>query len=110
MHRHINVWVRREITMIPSLIVIGLGTDPLQILILSQVSLSFQLPFAVIPLVLFTSNPRIMGEFTNTTLTKALAWVYTLIILAMNFVLIFQIYSGAQYPSQNRGSLRSLSG
>ena len=95
-HRHINVWVRRAITMIPSLIVIGLGTDPLQILILSQVSLSFQLPFAVIPLVLFTSNPRIMGEFTNTSVTKALAWISTLIILGMNFVLLFQIFSGAQ--------------
>lgn len=58
--------------MVPSLVIIGLGFDPLQILVLSQVSLSFQLPFAIIPLVLFTNNERIMGEFTNSTITKIL--------------------------------------
>ena len=57
-HHKMNVWLRRVITMIPTLIIIGLGIDPLRILVLSQVSLSFQLPFAVIPLVLFTSNRR----------------------------------------------------
>lgn len=77
--------------MIPSLIVIGLGLDPLKILVLSQVSLSFQLPFAIIPLVLFTNNPKIMGEFTNNRLTKILAWGSTIIILALNMVLLIQI-------------------
>jgi manganese transport protein len=91
-HRHINVWVRRLVTMVPSLIVIGLGTDPLKILVLSQVSLSFQLPFAIIPLVLFTSNRHIMGDFTNTTTTRVLAWLGTLIILSLNLVLLIQIF------------------
>jgi manganese transport protein len=94
LHRKINVWLRRVVTMIPSLIIIGLGIDPLKILILSQVSLSFQLPFAMIPLVIFTSNPRIMGEFTNTRVTRLLAWLTTAIILGLNMVLLYEIFSG----------------
>ncbi len=94
LHHKMNVWLRRAITMVPSLIVIGLGLDPLKILILSQVSLSFQLPFAMIPLVLFTSNPAIMGEFTNHKVTRALAWATTIIILSLNFVLLYQILFG----------------
>ena len=94
LHHRINVWLRRAVTMIPSLIVIGLGLDPLKILVLSQVSLSFQLPFAMIPLVLFTNNPKIMGEFTNNRLTQVLAWTATLIILGLNAVLLYQIFTG----------------
>jgi len=90
LHHKINVWLRRAITMIPSLIIIGFGFDPLQILVLSQVSLSFQLPFAMIPLVLFTSNPKIMGDFANNRLTKVLAIISTLIILGLNFVLLYE--------------------
>ena len=65
LHFRINVWLRRAVTLIPALIVIGLGFDPLQILVMSQVSLSFQLPLAVIPLILFTNNKTIMGEYAN---------------------------------------------
>jgi manganese transport protein len=89
-HHKANVWVRRGITMVPSLIVIGLGVDPLKILVLSQVSLSFQLPFAMIPLILFTNNPKIMGPFTNNRLTQALAWASAAIILGLNFILLYQ--------------------
>jgi manganese transport protein len=95
LHHKMNVWLRRAVTMIPSLIVIGLGLDPLRILILSQVSLSFQLPFAMIPLVLFTNNRQIMGGFTNNRLTKTLAWASTIIILGLNGVLLFQILTGS---------------
>jgi len=94
LHRKINVWLRRAITMVPSLIVIGLGVDPLRILILSQVSLSFQLPFAMIPLVLFTNNPKIMGDFTNTRITRLLAWTATFVILSLNLVLLVQVARG----------------
>ena len=93
-HHKMNVWLRRAVTMIPSLIVIGLGIDPLQILVLSQVSLSFQLPFAMVPLVLFTSNRQIMGEFTNNRVTKVLAWLTTAVILGLNMVLLYQIFTG----------------
>jgi manganese transport protein len=94
LHHRINVWLRRAVTMIPSLIVIGLKLDPLKILVLSQVSLSFQLPFAMIPLVIFTNSRRVMGEFTNNRLTQVLAWASTVIILSLNAVLLIQIFGG----------------
>lgn len=94
-HHRMNVWIRRFVTMLPTLVIIGLGIDPLRILVLSQVSLSFQLPFAVIPLVLFTSNPKIMGPFTNGRWTKVCAWGATAVILALNVVLLVQTIAGA---------------
>ena len=94
LHHRMNVWLRRAVTMVPSLIVIGLGLDPLRILVLSQVSLSFQLPFAMIPLVLFTNSRKIMGGFANTRLTQLLAWISTLIILGLNLVLLYQTFAG----------------
>ena len=93
-HHRMNVWLRRLITMLPTLIIIGLGVNPLRILVLSQVSLSFQLPFAVVPLVLFTSNPQIMGAFTNGRITKGLAWASTAVILGLNGVLLYQTFAG----------------
>jgi manganese transport protein len=92
-HR-MNVWLRRLITMLPTLIIIGLGVDPLRILVLSQVSLSFQLPFAVIPLVLFTSNAQVMGPFVNGRITKVLAWATTALIIGLNGVLLYQTFVG----------------
>lgn len=89
-HHHINIWVRRGVTMIPSLIVIGMGVDPLKILVLSQVSLSFQLPFAMVPLILFTNNRQIMGPFVNNRWTTIMAWASAAIILSLNFVLLYQ--------------------
>ncbi len=93
-HHKVNVWLRRAVTMIPSLVIIGLGLDPLQILVLSQVSLSFQLPFAMVPLVLFTSSRQIMGEFANNRMTKGLAWATTAVILGLNAVLLVQTLAG----------------
>ena len=93
-HYKMNVWLRRLITMLPTLIIIGLGIDPLRILVLSQVSLSFQLLFAMIPLVLFTSNAQIMGPFTNGRITKLLAWATTAVIIGLNGVLLYQTFVG----------------
>jgi manganese transport protein len=94
LHKRVNVWARRLITMIPSLIVIGLGIDPLKILILSQVSLSFQLPFAMIPLIKFTRDRKIMREYTNSRLVNGLAYLVAAIILSLNAWLIVQVLSG----------------
>lgn len=93
-HHRMNVWIRRGVTMVPSLIVIGMGIDPLRILVLSQVSLSFQLPFAVVPLLLFTSDRAVMGDFVNRTLTQWLAWGAALIIMALNALLVVEILRG----------------
>jgi len=65
------------------------------LLILSQVVLSLQLPFAVIPLVRFTSDRRRMGEFTNHPAVTLLAWSTAAAIIVLNALLLWQIYRGA---------------
>ncbi len=91
-------WLRRLITrliaIIPAVIVIAIygdeGTGPL--LILSQVILSMQLPFAVFPLVMFTSDPKKMGQFASPLWVKSLAWTVALIIAALNVWLLYQTF------------------
>jgi manganese transport protein len=93
-HRRIPPLVRRAVTMAPSLVVIAMGLDPTRVLVMSQVVLSFGLPFAVIPLVQFTRNRSLMGELTNRRSTTALAWVVTGIILFLNVYLIYSTLFG----------------
>src|SRR3954451_11724887 len=71
--RRIPITVRRLVTMLPALIVIGIGLDPSRTLVLSQVILSFGIPFALIPLVIFTSKREVMGVLVNERLTIAVA-------------------------------------
>ncbi|NIJ51634.1 Nramp family divalent metal transporter [Dyadobacter arcticus] len=93
-------WLRRLITrsiaIIPALIVSSLygekGTADL--LVFSQVILSLQLSFAVVPLVLFTSNSKIMGSFANTKWVTALSWIITLTIISLNGYLLFNTFTG----------------
>jgi manganese transport protein len=94
LHFHIPPWVRRIVTIIPSLIVIFIGLDPTRTLVISQVVLSFGLPFAVIPLVIFTSQKKIMGALVNKRLTTALATLAAAIIIALNIFLIHQTFFG----------------
>jgi manganese transport protein len=92
-------WLRRLITrllaIVPAIIVIGLygerGTGPL--IILSQVVLSLQLPFAVFPLVAFTSDPHKMGTFVNPSWMKVLAWTVAVIIALLNVWLLYQTFA-----------------
>lgn len=92
LHRKIPVWIRRLVTIIPSLIVIGIGLDPTRTLVISQVVLSFGLPFAVIPLVMFTANKRIMGALVNHRFTTAIATVVVGLIVALNVFLLYQVF------------------
>jgi manganese transport protein len=94
LHFHIPAWIRRIVTIIPSLIVIFIGLDPTRTLVISQVVLSFGLPFAVIPLVSFTSNKKIMGGLVNKSLTTFLAILCAALILALNAFLIYQTFFG----------------
>jgi manganese transport protein len=94
LHFHIPPWARRLITIIPSLIVIFIGLDPTRTLVISQVVLSFGLPFAVIPLVMFTSRKDLMGVLVNRRLTTVLASLVAVLIVALNFFLLFQIFFG----------------
>jgi manganese transport protein len=90
LRRRISVWLLRGFTMLPALVVIGIGLDPTSTLVLSQVVLSFGLPFAVVPLVIFTSDRSIMGDLVNRTHTKVAAWGVTAIVVGLNLLLIAQ--------------------
>jgi manganese transport protein len=94
LHFHVPPWIRRIVTIIPSLIVISIGLDPTRTLVISQVVLSFGLPFAVIPLVMFTSNKRIMGVLVNKRITTLLASLSAALIIALNFFLLYQTFFG----------------
>ncbi|MCM0081402.1 Nramp family divalent metal transporter [Geomonas sp. Red32] len=94
LERHIPVWLRRILTMAPSVAVIGAGFDPTRTLVVSQVVLSFGLPFAVIPLVLFTSRKDIMGDLVNRPWTTAVATLIAVIIVLLNCYLIYKTISG----------------
>jgi len=92
----ISIWLRRLVTMIPALVVIMLGLNEIKVLVLSQVLLSLQLPFAVIPLLIFTRHHRLMGEHVNRPLTSLVAWLVTAVIILLNLLLLLRI-SGLRF-------------
>jgi manganese transport protein len=89
-----SAFIRRFVTMIPAVVVIALGVDPMRVLILSQVMLSFALPFALVPLVLFTRRRDLMREHVNRRYTNWLAYATVAVILAMNALLLYQTFGG----------------
>jgi manganese transport protein len=91
----IPLWVRRAATMAPALLVILLGFDPTRTLVLSQVVLSFALPFAVVPLVVFSSRERLMGPLVNRPATTAVAAGIATLILALNLYLLCNTFFGS---------------
>ncbi|MFZ0452186.1 MAG: Nramp family divalent metal transporter [Ignavibacteriaceae bacterium] len=91
LHRHIPVWLRRLITLIPSMIVIAVGLDPTRTLVISQVILSFGLPFAIIPLIIFTKNKKYMGVLVNKKITNFIISIIAALIIALNIYLVYQI-------------------
>jgi manganese transport protein len=86
--RSVPLVLRRAITMTPALIVLAIGVDPTRALVLSQVALSFGIPFALIPLVLLTRRADIMGALVNRRRTTAAAAVVAGIIIALNAFLL----------------------
>ncbi len=88
-----SIFLRRLLTLIPAIIVIASGLDPLRILILSQVVLSFALPFALVPLLLLTGNRKIMGEFINRPITHSLGWLTVSIVIGLNLFLLWQTFT-----------------
>jgi manganese transport protein len=87
-HRQIPIFARRAITMIPALVLIGVGFDPTRALVLSQVFLSFGIPFALVPLVAFSGNRDLMGTLVNRRLTMVTAGLVTVVIIALNVYLL----------------------
>jgi manganese transport protein len=86
--------LRRVITLVPALIVLGVGFDPTRALVLSQVVLSFGIPFALVPLVRFASSKTMMGEFANAAWLRWVSWISTGAIIAINVVLIVLVIGG----------------
>jgi manganese transport protein len=91
--RRIPIAVRRLVTMAPAFAVIAAGTDPSRTLVLSQVVLSFGIPFALVPLVWFTSRKELMGELVNSRITTAAAWLVAALIVVLNIFLLTQTFS-----------------
>jgi manganese transport protein len=86
--RQIPIFARRAITMIPALIVIGVGVSPTRALVLSQVFLSFGIPFALIPLLVFTSSRTLMGSLVNRRPMVVAAGLVTALIVGLNVYLL----------------------
>jgi manganese transport protein len=95
LYRSIPMLVRRLVTLTPALLILALGFNPTRVLVLSQVVLSFGIPFAVLPLVRLTSDQALMGIDANHRITTAVGWVVGVLISLLNAVLICLTVSGS---------------
>ncbi|MCP8969311.1 Nramp family divalent metal transporter [Ectobacillus sp. SYSU M60031] len=91
-NKRVPLYVRRLITMVPPLAIIMLGVNPSYALVMSQVALSFGIAFALIPLILFTSNRKLMGSLVNKRATTILAWAAAVLIITLNIFLLYQTF------------------
>ena len=92
--RKIPLFLRRAITLTPALIILAIGVDPSRALVISQVVLSFGIPFALVPLVIFTSRRDLMGSLVNTRATNVAAWAIAAVIICLNVFLLYQTFFG----------------
>ncbi|MDN3015717.1 Nramp family divalent metal transporter [Paenibacillus sp. BSR1-1] len=90
--RHIPIYLRRFITMIPPLGIILMGINPSKALVISQVVLSFGIAFALIPLIMFTSNKKLMGNLVNHLVTSICAWIIAVLIISLNLFLLYHTF------------------
>lgn len=88
------IYLRRLITMVPAMVILLLGVNPMKALVFSQVSLSFALPFAIIPMLLITGRKDIMGVFVNKPATRIIGWVIAAVIISLNAILLYLTFSG----------------
>ena len=91
---NINVWIRRSVTLVPSLAIVMAGFDPTTVLVASQVALSFELPFVLIPLLWFTREEGIMGSFRNSSRTTGVLGVVIALIIVLNVWLLYSTLLG----------------
>lgn len=94
LNRSIPLLLRRLVTLLPALAVLAAGIDPTKALVDSQVVLSFGIPFALIPLIRLTSNPRVVGSEVNHRVVTALGWAVAAVISTLNVVLIYLTVTG----------------
>jgi manganese transport protein len=95
LRRRIALVVRRVITLAPAIVMLAGGADPTQALVISQVVLSFGIPFALVPLVVLTSRHSVMGCFANRRPITAAAALVTVAVVTLNLVLIYLTATGA---------------
>ncbi|MBQ0138679.1 MAG: Nramp family divalent metal transporter [Kurthia sp.] len=88
-NRRIPIYLRRTITMLPPIVIIAFGLNATTALVWSQVILSFGIAFALIPLLLFTNNKKIMGALINHRITTILGWLIAVITIALNLFLVY---------------------
>lgn len=88
--RHIPIYLRRVITTVPPLLIILWGVNPSKALVMSQVVLSFGIAFALVPLIMFTSNEKIMGSLVNHKITSGAAWLIAVLIIGLNLFLLYE--------------------
>jgi manganese transport protein len=79
--------------LLPALTILAIGINPSRALVISQVALSFGIPFALIPLLIFCRNPNVMGVLVNHRLTTAVATVVVTLIVSLNIFLLYQTFS-----------------
>jgi manganese transport protein len=87
--RQIPLFLRRIITMAPSIVILAIGVNPSSALIVSQIALSFGIPFALIPLVMFCRNPELMGNLVNRRATNIVSYLVVGVIVSLNVFLIY---------------------
>ncbi|WP_168734738.1 Nramp family divalent metal transporter [Deinococcus sp. KSM4-11] len=92
----IPLWVRRTVTMLPAFIVIWMGLDPTATLVLSQVVLSFGVPFALIPLLMFTARRDVMGVLVTRPWVNTVGWLFAAIIIGLNIFLLWGTLTGGR--------------
>jgi manganese transport protein len=90
-NRQIPLFLRRAVTLAPALVVVGLGLDPSRALVLSQVVLSFGIPFALVPLILVTNRRDLMGELVNSRATTVVASLVAAVIISLNVFLLVDL-------------------
>jgi manganese transport protein len=94
LRKRIPLLLRRLITLTPALVVLAIGVDPSQALVVSQVVLSFGIPFALVPLIKLTSDRTLMGSDANHRVTATLGWLVAAVIITLNITLIYLTFAG----------------
>ena len=95
LHIRVPLIARRLVTLIPALIILAVGVDPTLALVLSQVVLSFGIPFALIPLVALTAKAEVLGRFRNRVLTTAAGIAASIFLIALNAILLWLVLTGS---------------
>ena len=91
LRRRVPLWVRRAVTLGPALLLLGLGTDPTLVLLISQVVLSFGIPFALVPVLELGRRRALMGALTTRPAVTAVAGVLAVVVIGVNAHLVVTV-------------------